>query len=324
MEAVRTQPRRRGGMKALALLAFAAGTALLAWLVVGAGWVPVKDALAAIGLGGLLLVALAHLPVIAVLGAAWRLGARIAPRPNAAHFAWARALRDAGSEVLPFSQLGGVALGARALALLGVGRRNALAWTFLDLLIEFAAKIPYVLAGLALLAFLHRRDVLAVIALAAAIVTAAALLILRPAFRVAWRQPKLLRRGLLALRRVAPRPGDSRAAFLLHLLGWFLGAGETWLIFRLMQKAVGFAPALVIDSVVGAIRALGFFVPGAVGVQEGAYVALCGLFAISPATALAFSLIRRARDLLIAAAVLLPWPWRELQRLARRNAAFKS
>ena len=83
----------------------------------------------------------------------------------------------------------------------------------------------------------------------------------------------------------------------LHLLCWVLGAGETWLIFRLMHAPVALAPALAIDSLVGAIRTASFFVPGAIGTQEGGYVLLCGLFGLSPATALAFSLARRGRDI---------------------------
>ena len=47
------------------------------------------------------------------------------------------------------------------------------------------------------------------------------------------------------------------------------------------------------------------------GVQEGGYVLLCGLFGLSPAAALAFSLARRARDLLLALPVLPSWQWAE-------------
>ena len=104
-------------------------------------------------------------------------------------------------------------------------------------------------------------------------------------------------------------------SILLHLACWILGAGETWLIFHVMHVAVSLRASLVIDSLVGAIRAASFFVPVAIGVQEGGYVLLCGLFGISPATALAFSLARRARDVLIAAPVLLSWQWREALKL---------
>src|SRR2546421_547394 len=71
------------------------------------------------------------------------------------------------------------------------------------------------------------------------------------------------------------------------------------------------APALVMDRLVGAIRAVVFLVPGALGVQEGGYVLLCALFGLPPGAALALSLARRGRAVLIAAPVLLSWEWRE-------------
>jgi len=98
---------------------------------------------------------------------------------------------------------------------------------------------------------------------------------------------------------------------VLHFVCWLAGAGETWLLLWLMHVPAPLSAALVIDSMVGAIRAVSFFVPGAIGVQEGGYVLLCGLFGLSPGAALAVSLARRGRDLLIAAPVLLSWQWRE-------------
>ena len=50
-----------------------------------------------------------------------------------------------------------------------------------------------------------------------------------------------------------------------------------------------------------------FVVPSAIGVQEGGLVLLCGLFDVGADTALALSLIKRARDLLIGVPVLLAW-----------------
>ena len=123
------------------------------------------------------------------------------------------------------------------------------------------------------------------------------------------------RRAALALGRMTAKGEGFSISILLHLVCWVLGAGETWLIFHVMHVAVSLGASLVVDSLVGVIRAAAFFVPVAIGVQEGGYVLLCGLFGISPATALAFSLARRARDILIAAPVLVSWQWREARAL---------
>jgi len=51
--------------------------------------------------------------------------------------------------------------------------------------------------------------------------------------------------------------------------------------------------AVAIDGIYAAIRTFGFAVPAAIGVQEGGYVVICGLFGLDSATALAFPLLLR-------------------------------
>ena len=64
-----------------------------------------------------------------------------------------------------------------------------------------------------------------------------------------------------------------------------------------------------------AIMALAFFIPGRVGIQEAAYTLLGGIFGIPPDIALSLSLLRRARDFVIAVPVLLVWQGLEARRL---------
>jgi hypothetical protein len=61
-------------------------------------------------------------------------------------------------------------------------------------------------------------------------------------------------------------------------------------------------------------------VPAALGIQEGAYVVLGGLFGISPEVALALSLLKRARSLLLGVPPLLLWQVAEGRLLWRRAA----
>jgi hypothetical protein len=61
-------------------------------------------------------------------------------------------------------------------------------------------------------------------------------------------------------------------------------------------------------------------VPAALGIQEGAYVVLGGLFGISPEVALALSLLKRARSLLLGVPPLLMWQLAEGRLLWRRRA----
>ncbi|MBV9551421.1 MAG: flippase-like domain-containing protein, partial [Alphaproteobacteria bacterium] len=78
--------------------------------------------------------------------------------------------------------------------------------------------------------------------------------------------------------------------------------------------------AMVIESLVYAIRSTAFYVPNSVGVQEGAYVLLGGAFGLSPEMALALSLLKRARDLTIGLPVIGLWQAVESGRIWRRLA----
>ena len=55
------------------------------------------------------------------------------------------------------------------------------------------------------------------------------------------------------------------------------------------------------------MKAAGFLIPGAWGVQEGGFIALCAAFGIGSADAIALSLIKRIPDLLCGAPGLLLW-----------------
>ena len=70
-----------------------------------------------------------------------------------------------------------------------------------------------------------------------------------------------------------------------------------------------------------AARSVAFAIPNAVGVQEGAYILLGVGFGLTPETALALSLLKRARDLTIGLPVLAAWQLVESGRLWRRVAA---
>ena len=332
MEGNAAPARANRRLKFIGLAAFLAGILLGFGLVVYAGLAAIENALSALGITGLLIAALAHLVVVLVLGTAWWAIGHGLAQLHYWGFVWARAVREAAADALPFSQLGGYAIGARALTLTGANGALAGIATLLDFTLEFVAKIPYMLLGLVLLEVMQPGRPGVVAGFGVLVLAAALALFFFPRIKSALRrgmERALARwqglaqwRGRIAeaLQQTTSRRGSLWAGAMLHFLSWMLGAGETWLIFLLMAHPVSASQAIVIDSLVGAIRAASFFVPGSAGVQEGAYILLCGLFGLSPATAVAFSLVRRARDLLIAAPVFLSWHWRETRLLLPRPA----
>jgi hypothetical protein len=88
---------------------------------------------------------------------------------------------------------------------------------------------------------------------------------------------------------------------------------------RLIGAPVSYGAALALESLLFAARSLGFFAPNALGVQEGAYALLAPLIGLDIADALALSLVKRARDIVIGAPALLLWQRAEAARLWRKR-----
>ncbi len=303
------------------LLVAALGAAALIAIIVYAGADAVSRAAERVGITGLILIALIHLPVTAVTGSAWSLLRTDSPGASPWKFIWARFVREATGEVLPFSQLGGIVAGVRALTLTGVGALPVTGLMLADILIEQAAKLPYVIAGVACLLTVRRAAPTQLMAWA--LLPALVLAIVGIAGR---RQlTALLERGARSLVRHMPglRVGASvepatldrllvwdrrtRTAFACHMLAWALGAVETWVMLHLMGIAVTATGAFVIDSLFCGLRTFGFAVPAALGVQEAGYVLVCALLGIPAAPAVTLSLIRRVRELLIGIPGLASW-----------------
>jgi uncharacterized protein (TIRG00374 family) len=81
-----------------------------------------------------------------------------------------------------------------------------------------------------------------------------------------------------------------------HLLGWLLGVLEAWLFLRMLQIPASLATALVIETLGSAVRFATFFIPGSLGALEGANTAAFAALGFGAPAGLAFSLLRRLRQ----------------------------
>jgi len=318
----------------------AVGVALALYLVRYVGWHAVLSAAGAIGWSGFALFCLGALALFALLGAAWQVLLPAACAPRLRVLISARLVRDAGAEVLPLSQLGGIALGVRAAILLGLPAALAAASMIVDVTAEMLAQIAYALLGVAiLLARVPRNsDVVSlttacVAGLAVAAVAAGLFIALqRRGGAIAARLAKRLLRNAgqtftgvsRALETIYRSPSRIVLSTALHLLAWVGNGAVVWLGFRLIGAQIDLAAALAIESLVYAIRSAGAFIPNALGVQEGAYVVLGPLFGVSPEMALAISVLKRARDIAIGVPVLLSWQAAEGRRAFTRTAVRSS
>jgi putative membrane protein len=318
-------------MKAIPTITALAGLAIIGILVATFGAGAVMLSLLAVGWSGFLAVLVIHLMVTSIEGIAWRL---LVPGAPVWALLWGRLIRDAGSEVLPISQMGGCILGARVVALAGVPGTIAAASTMVDLTLEFLAKLAYMGLGLVLLIHIGPDTPVALpatIGLAATGLFAVAFVFFqRHGFDLFDRFARILGRGWAE--RTAAGAAAVHAAlagiyqhrpalwggFMLHLACWIGSAVEVWIALSLAGAPLGFTTVLVIESLLYSIRTLAFAIPNAVGVQEGAYVLIGAAFGMTPEMALAISLLKRARDLAIGLLTLGAWQVIEGKRLWRR------
>jgi putative membrane protein len=293
-----------------------AGVAILVGLALWAGVPAIARAFVALGLPGLTCVILIHLPIIVLLGIAWW---SIGRGAGILSFVRARLVRDSVADVLPFSQVGGFAAGVRMLSLSGTPTRAGAFSLFADLLMEFFGKLFYAVAGLALLIRLRPGSLLPsyLLATLGLLIGACLLLLLFRGLLLRVMSRLLGRWGITdsisnELRSMLAPKRFSTSGFL-HAVCWFLGGVEAWVTLHLMGVSVTLLEAQAIDSLVMSLRTFGFWVPAALGVQEAAYVLVSGLFGLGPQMAIAFSLVRRARDLLIGCVGLAVWQGMELK-----------
>ena len=282
---------------------------------------------------GILLVVASHVLAMTASALAWRAAIRPLWQAGPGIFLWARLVRESANAVLPVAQVGGDVLGARVLVLHGARTVQAGASMLVDLTVEFLTQILFFAIGLAVLLVIGGGDALrwAGLGLVVAILLGATFVLAqrwgmfrlfetllgRIAQQFDW--PALaslagLHDKVIAIYR------DRRAmaeAAALHLASWMLGAGEVWLTLHVLGADVGFAEALVMESIGQAVRTAAFLVPGALGIQDGSFLALGVMLGLPPEFALSVALVKRIRELVLHAPALLIWYVIEGRRLLR-------
>lgn len=316
----------------VALLGLALAIYLLAYTGIGA----VFSAVVAVGWSGFALLCLYALGLFAVLGCAWYVLLPESSLANLRVFVWARMVRDAATDVLPFSQLGGIVLGARAAILHGVPEPLVYSSTIVDVTTEMLAQIAYVALGVLILdlrapptSFAQSLIKALLIGVVCAAAAAGVLLVLqRHGHRVIEKftarvLPAALRRTMavnIALRSIYRSRARVGASIVFHTVGWIASAIGAWIAFRLIGVRVELKSVLALESLVSAIRSTAVFIPHALGAQEAAYTVLSPLFGIGAEFGLAVSILKRARDLALGIPILLIWQVIEGHRARSRPA----
>jgi len=230
-------------------------------------------------------------------------------------------VRDAAGEVLPFSQLGGIVIGVRALILRGIPAPNAFASSIVDVTTEMMAQIVFILIGVALFrGGLPSATVAGIVFVLAGSV--AFIVLQRRGLAIA---EKLAERFLPAVAHqtktfheqvahIYEHPSRLAASAAIHLVGWLASAIGIWITIRLIGGHIDVAGCVAIEAILCALRSAAVVVPGALGVQEAGYALLLPLFGLPAEMGLAVSLLKRAREIAIGAPALLMWQGLEGRR----------
>jgi putative membrane protein len=322
-------------MKRALIGAAGLGLVLAIAIIAYEGFGDVSRAFAAVGYG---LITITMLRAVEIAGAGTGWWIVIPPKAGASLrlCVGVRFIREAINTLLPVAQVGGEIVGARIMTFYNIPAGLAGATVLVDMLMQVVSLFLFVIVGVGILATYGAADALVGSMMAGISLMGVAL----AGFFVAQRfgGAKLVDRALMTAARklgwsslanlaslhdnLVRIYGDVPrfvTALLVHIAVWFFGALEIFVAFDLMGFQVSYLDAVVIESLGQAVRAAGFLIPGALGVQEAGFIAVCAVFGIPAPAALALSLVKRVPEFILGPPFLLAWHRQEAKALAGRS-----
>lgn len=301
------------------------GFGVLGGLIYKVGPAKVTASLGQVGWGAVLLL-LPNLAAQVLDTMGWRRSFRQDPGLPLPTLFWARVAGEAVNLVTPTAYLGGEPVKAHLLRRHGIPFADGLASALASKTMMTITEMGFIILALASISL--RLDLPRPILVGAMITVGLGVLIM--GFLVTAQQRGLFR-GPMGLMRLLPirlraledrrdqiravdegiaqfyRRGPAAVAVVLgiHFLAWGAGVFETLLFLRLLGLRVDLLSAWTIEALSATARAAVFFVPASVGFLEVGHVTIFLGFSLTAEAALAFSVLRRARELLWAGIGLL-------------------
>lgn len=324
-------------MKRAFIIAAGLGLALAIAIIAYEGFGAVTKAFATVGYG-LIVVTAIRAVELAGAGLGWWLIFPPEAKASLRQSVWLRFVREAINSLLPVAQVGGDIVGARIMTFSGIPAGLSGASVLVDIFMQVVSLFLFTLVGISIFAMDGASNALLEPILIGVVIMGAAL----AGFFVAQRYggAKLVDRALMALAekfgwsalanlaslhdnlvRIYTDVPRLAIAMLVHIVFWFVGTLEILVALHLMGYPIAIADAVVIESLGQAVRAAAFLVPGALGVQEAGFVAICSAFGIPAAPALALSLVKRVPELILGPPFLFVWHAHEAKALKRRREA---
>jgi putative membrane protein len=312
------------------------GTVLFLYLIIHQGVDDLMAMLMAAGWGLMAVTAFHLLPLVAE-AVAWRKLIRQEHRPTLAQAIHLRWICESVNGLLPGAYLGGELVRIRLAMRYGMPGIVAGMSTTLDAILGAMVQGVFSLVGIAALVQLKALPA-GQLGLAVGLIATLFLLglwawiersqtfpvlmerLVAAALKRGWkrigRTSKLIKIELLSL---LSRRGRLVSAGAWRIAGWMLAVGEVWLALRFLGHPVSLTDAFMLEIVTQAARVLAFAVPAGLGIQEASLMLLSGTAGLNPSVALALSLVKRIRDMLLGIPGLVAWQAFEGRQLWRRH-----
>ncbi len=288
------------------------------------GFGDVGAALRAAGWFAVAAIAAFHVGPLTLCGMAWR---SLHPGGVAGEFILSRWVREGVSEIAGFLPLSGELAGARVLSQRGIRTAMAAALTVVDVTAEVLAQFLFTLVGVGLWLWRHPAAPVvhwSLIGLAVSLPMLIGLVFAQRSFLMrfletlparllpkVWQAPDLEAGVHAAISTIYSNRRQVVRAVGIHLAAWLLSTGEAGLALFLLGHPLAVTDVVAMESIIFALRSSAFLIPGAIGVQEGGYLLVGAALGLPPDVALAVSLLKRGRELLLGLPALFAWHFSE-------------
>lgn len=273
---------------------------------------------------GLVLAASCHVVSMVLNARAWQVLMPPDTRPSLAVMTLAVWVRESVNGLLPVARIGGEIVSFRVLVRARLAPPLAAAGLMVDMALSVLSQMAFALVGVILLLRAGSNTGLT-------LQVAWGLLILVPfvaIFIVVQRGgifgalAKIFDRlfaGRLsalipdsheadrAVNALYARRGAIVSCFLWQCAGWVAGAIQIWAAAHFLGYRLSVADAIAIEALIQAVSSVAFVIPGALGVQEGAFILAGAAVGLDTPASLALAASRRTRDLVIFFPGLAAW-----------------
>jgi putative membrane protein len=248
-----------------------------------------------------------------------------------AYLFWVATVREGVDRLLPVASVGGGVIGVRLLRWRGVPMAEASASIIVEVLLTLFALYLFIVVGVLLLLGVgmsfheHSRLLIAlVLTLPVPLVMAwllryGSLFERMHGFLLGLVGTSPLSEGAAALdreiRAILSRHRALLVTGFLQFLALLSGSFEIWFALWLFGHPVDWKAAIALESLTQAVRHVAFVIPAGLGVQEAGLILFGKALGIDAELALAVSMAKRLREVLLGVASLLSWQWQEARQI---------